>query len=231
MTDIAILKYFVPIYQITIWPVCRLLLFIFGNLKVSGIENLKDIQSGVILAANHTTAMDPVIIRTAMPFWGYHKATYAVSLTKENYDTFWGRLLYGGWFFKIIGAWPAFRKTGDYKKSFKYHIYLLNNKKAVIIFPEGGRNKLSKPMDKKPKPGLIHLSLLTNTPIIPISIKGQAGLNPLSFFLRKHRMSVHFHQPIKPEDLKEKYPDLKAEEKSDGSIRAVKEIMDNIYKI
>ncbi|HDQ16706.1 MAG TPA: 1-acyl-sn-glycerol-3-phosphate acyltransferase [Candidatus Vogelbacteria bacterium] len=194
-----ILKYFPPIYQMIIWPICRLLLNYFCYLKISGVENLKDIKSGIILASNHTTGLDPVIIRSALPWWGFHKATYAVSLTKENYHTFWGRIFFGGWFFKIAGGWPAYRKTGDYNKTFVHHIELLNNKRAVIIFPEGRRNWTGEKI--KAKPGISHLAEITQAPILPILIEGQRGINLWRFFTRQHKISIYFGQPIKIEDI------------------------------
>lgn len=218
-----ILKYIPPIYQMIIWPICRCLLVFFCFFKVEGIDNLKNVKTGIILASNHTTGLDPVIIRTAMPWWGYHRATYAVSLTKENYHTFWGRIFFGGWFFKIIGAWPAYRKTGNYEKTFFHHIKLLNDNRAIIIFPEGGRNWTEEKM--KAKPGISHLADITEAPIIPTLIEGQRGINPWRFFTRKNKIGVYFGQPLKIGDILNKLND------EDKHTMAAEKIMETVFNL
>lgn len=202
---LSLFKYTAPIVQMTIWPLCRGSLNFFCHLKITGLENIKDLDSRYIVASNHNTALDPIVIRSSMPFWGKQKALYATSLTKNYYNPGLDRLFYGGFIFNITGAFPIYKGTGDYEKAFKNHISLLKSDKAVLIFPTGTRVKDGNKEEEIPRPGIIYLAEITDSPIIPVSITGQVGINFRRFIGRKHRIKIHFGKPIYFEELKNKF--------------------------
>ena len=197
---------FIALYlaQSLVWPFLWLAWKIFLHIKVVGLENLTHLQWPAIFAANHTTELDPLILpaRSISPLDpALHMAF--VSAERSFYQREErGRLrskLYGGNIFHLFGAYPAKRGVNNYHLALLKHIQFLNAGCNVAIFPEGKITKTGQ--FSQAKGGVIHLSLATGAPIIPVSIIGHYGLTPRSFFLRKHTVVVRYGMPIYCEDL------------------------------
>lgn len=196
--------------------------YLFCDFKVSGIENLDKLEeenSGIILASNHASELDPITIGIAMNFISKLRPLYYVAREKEFYrDTVLGRFLYGGVFFKLCGAYPAFPGKHDYAFALSYHLIFLRNKKTVCIFPEGKRNDGFGVID--PKGGIGYLADSTDSIIIPAHIRGTRHASFFKFITGKMKISVVFGKPIYPNDL----------EKSEYKKNA-KMVMDKVYKL
>jgi hypothetical protein len=70
-----------------------------------------------------------------MPFIMPIMPMYYVSLTKEHYQNErfgWRKYFYGGIFFKILGAYPAYKGIRDFQASLINHIELLENGNAAV---------------------------------------------------------------------------------------------------
>src|SRR5712692_8791791 len=97
------------ILQRLIWIPIRLLLAVFCSLEIKGIENIKDIKSNVIIASNHSSELDSVIIAASLPFFSRHLPLFFTSREKEFYkDMGWEKIIYGGTFFKMWGTHRAY---------------------------------------------------------------------------------------------------------------------------
>ena len=71
----------------------------------------------------------------------------------------------------------------------------------MCIYPEGTRNKTGQPL-KSFHDGAFRLALLTGKSIIPAMIFNSRKVNPPSkgFFLLPYRLSMHFLEPMAPEE-------------------------------
>ena len=121
-----------------------------------GLENIPK-EKGFILAGNHTSYLDPILIASSLK----HEVRF---FAKDS--------LYKGIkkpLFKSLGIIPVNRKIKD-KNALNEGIRLLNNNEIIGIFPEGTINRTNKIiMDFKF--GAVKMSYETKKPIIPFSIK------------------------------------------------------------
>ena len=159
---------------------------IFFRLKVEGkkelIQKLKEYrkqEKGILFAPNHISEIDVLMVRFAMPFIIPIMPMYYVSMTRDHYQDAkfgWRKYFYGGTFFKLLGAYSAYLGIRDYQASLINHIELLENGKAVCIFPEGKMGmETFKPGEAKG--GVGFLAEHTHTDIIPVQLKGLRNIN------------------------------------------------------
>ncbi|MEX0652336.1 MAG: lysophospholipid acyltransferase family protein [Candidatus Paceibacterota bacterium] len=165
--------------QVSKFPT-RLFFKVFHNLDIQGLENLKSLEkSGVILASNHISDWDPVLISATLPVWSPHMPLFFVSREKTFYEDdgteSLGKIkqyIYGGAFFRLMGAYPAVGGIKDYEKSLHHHLSILNENKTVCIFPSGKIRTGEKDLDKT-KGGVGFLAQKTGRTVIPVGIKRQ----------------------------------------------------------
>jgi len=151
------------------------LLKIFFNFKIKGKEVLPK-NKPFILASNHLSNLDPIVLGAACPF-------RLVYLAKE--ELFKNRLF--AIFIKRLGAIPVKRETQDIK-TLRLAIKILQNK-PIVIFPQGRR---SKNYDEF-KSGIGLIWRKTNAPVIAAKIYGtDKAMPPRSKFLRLANISVIF---------------------------------------
>jgi 1-acyl-sn-glycerol-3-phosphate acyltransferase len=136
----------------------RLFFKFFFRIEVDGIENIP--QNGpLIFASNHISNYDPPAI---MSFVYLKRKDIHVVAKKE---LFTNPLV--GYFLKKMGAIPIDRKNPQIS-SIKKSIEILNQKKSLLIFPEGTRKKENK--DIEVKDGISFIAYKTNSKILPLKI-------------------------------------------------------------
>jgi 1-acyl-sn-glycerol-3-phosphate acyltransferase len=125
---------------------------------VQGTENIP--QNGpLIFASNHISNYDPPAI---MSFVYLKRKDIHVVAKKE---LFTNPLV--GYFLKKMGGIPIDRKNPQIS-SIKKSIEILNQKKSLLIFPEGTRKKENK--DIEVKDGISFIAYKTNSKILPLKI-------------------------------------------------------------
>ncbi len=167
---------------------------------VAEIEKAKEKGRGILLAANHTNELDGPFIRTFLPLRLFSDPMYYVAMTSEHYNKSvfdWRRYAYGGWLFKILGAFPAYKGMKDYQVSLVNHIELLEQQKIVCIFPEGRINRDPKILSEA-RGGIGFLADFTSTDIIPVKIEGIAHLPWGKALLGKRPLIRITYKPIMP---------------------------------
>lgn len=186
--------------QTILWPFLRLPLHWSGSIRITGKENVKGHKSGAIFAANHGSQLDPFLVpATLNPFSSLMPMHY-VSRTRDFYKVRGLiRYLYGGFAFKIFGAYPAIPKIKDYEKMLPHHIDLLLRGKSVCIFPEGKLNPSG--ILGQGQLGTAYLLWRTGRPIIPTAIYGHEGMGSREFFARKHKIVVSYGPPITRDEI------------------------------
>jgi len=194
----------VLVIRFILWFPAQFLLRFLLRMEVVGRKNIENVSNGrVIFVANHSNEMDPYAFQYALPFFSKFVPLYFVSLPSKYYpSTQYGlrSLLYGGLFFRLMGAYPVYKGLNDFGKALMNHFAILEKNHPVLIFPEGAMNKDG---DIGPaRPGFIYLAKKTHATIVPVRIEGTAGLSPKAVFSRKRKIKITFGEPIGCEELK-----------------------------
>ena len=148
---------------------CKLLY----RIEINGLENVPK-EGAVILCANHVSLLDAVLINCFTP----RKTRY---LAKEELNKFYLRPFIK--LYKIIMVKRDAKDLSAIKESLK----ALKSNDCLVIFPEGTRKGLEK-NNGQMKNGATYLAIKTQTPIIPIGIKGSMKLFS--------KIVVNFGKPI-----------------------------------
>ncbi|KND49180.1 MAG: hypothetical protein AB203_02170 [Parcubacteria bacterium C7867-008] len=187
-------SFFPSLLQRIAWLPLRILFSWFGSLQVKGIENLQISKGPIIIASNHVSELDPLLIVASIPFFSRHLPLFYVSRVKGQYGKGLRNLVYGGLLFKMLGAYPAYTGLHNYEEALRHHIQILESGGSVGIFPMGGI--VLKGTDQKPKGGVVYLSQSTRAQIVPVSIKGLEGITIKQFFRVRPKILVTYGKPI-----------------------------------
>ncbi len=146
------------------WRIAWLLTYPWAKfllrLRVEGREYIKNLgkKTGIIIAANHTSNFDPLILG-----WAVGQEIYF--LAKEElfrYRPF-------AWLIRFWNALPVARWGFD-SGAIRRCSHLLRQRKILIIFPEGTRSKIGEL--GRFKPGVAMLALLNQVPVVPCYVSG-----------------------------------------------------------
>lgn len=148
-------------------PVCVFLqkgtLRLFADWKVSGRENVPP-MGPLIIVANHQSNFDPSLLACSVP-------RTIRFLAKEN--------IFGNpiarWFLYNYGAFPVDREGMDVA-AYRWARERLSHDQALVLFPEGTRNRGSMGPAKS---GVTRLALQTQAPILPVGITGTEHIGGL----------------------------------------------------
>ena len=188
--------YFLPpiMTQWVIRLVTKALFLCFCNLKVQGLKNLDGYRGPLIFVSNHSSEWDGPLIRTVMPMISRFTPMFYVSMSKKFYtNSGWRKHLYGGTFFKLVGAYPVYYGLKNYEKSLQNHIHILRDGGSIAIFPEGRASQTGEVKDFKV--GAVVLAHLKNVPIVPVFIKDMYKLTRKEFLSRKRHVIIKFGAP------------------------------------
>lgn len=177
-----------------------LFLFIF-RIKTVGKENV--IDGGAILAGNHSSNWDPVLVAVTCP--------RSLAFMAKS-ELFKNKVF--GFILKKMGAFPVSRGKGDIG-AVKTALTILKNEKLMIMFPEGTRVKKNEKIE--PKPGVVMISTHSKVPVIPVNISGS--------FKWMSKITVTYGTPIY---LDEYYDEKLTIEKMQSLSNS---IMANIYSL
>jgi 1-acyl-sn-glycerol-3-phosphate acyltransferase len=145
--------------------------------RVSGRHNVP-VTGGVILAANHVSLADPPLVGCFAPRPIHY-------LAKEELFRPPGF----GWLIRQVNAIPLKRGAGDVG-ALRTAQKILKAGGAVILFPEGTRQKSGRFGPARPGVGL--LAALAKVPVVPVYVGGSQGLRRLA------RLQVAYGQPLPP---------------------------------
>ncbi|MBF0489187.1 MAG: 1-acyl-sn-glycerol-3-phosphate acyltransferase [Candidatus Omnitrophica bacterium] len=162
-------------------------------------------KGAYILASNHISNLDPVILGISTPRRLHFLA---------KAELFKSPLM--GWWMKKLWAFPIKRGEGDFG-ALKKTLHFLKEGYPVLLFPEGTRRLDDKPLPPQAGAGLV--ALKSKVPIVPVYVKDSNKAMPpgAKFFTRTH-VTVTYGKPF---DVTE-CPSYEA---------ASQKILDEIYKI
>ena len=196
-----------PLYHfvaIVSWPVLRGLY----RLEASGLERLPP-QGGFVLAANHTSSLDPWLL--GLPLWPERQLFFMGKV--ELFNPVLGPLLRAG------GAFPVRRGEGDVE-AIETAVRICKEGRIVAMFPEGTRQVkgLRKKFEHRPRTGSARIALGARVPLVPAATKGTDRLSRLT------KLKVAYGDPVPLDDLETMAP-------RDAQQAATDRLMERIYAL
>lgn len=160
------------------WAICGFFLKTVRRMEIRGAGNIP-LRGGLVLASNHRSYWDPVVIGCAMP-----KTRQIFFMAKH--ELFKIPLL--GPVITALGAFPVKREGAD-RKAIRTALDHLAEGRVVGIFPEGTRSKGDDMLE--PHMGAAMLSARTGSPVLPVAVIGTRG-----FF---GKVKIVFGTPMTPD--------------------------------
>lgn len=162
------------------WWVARGLCFLLFRLKSEGQRGIPA-EGGVILASNHASYVDPVLI-------GVATSRVLSYVTKREFFTvpLLGRLVHA------LNAIPIDRGKRD-RQGLVAIERRLKQGWAMFLSPEGTRNKSGRLLT--PKPGVGMLSRRTGVPVVPVYVHGTRNVWRSAVGL--DRVVIRFGAPLR----------------------------------
>lgn len=157
------------------------------GLEVRGLENVPR-EGGCILAANHSSLLDPPLLGCAIRWRVVHY------LAK---DALFRGLL--GWLLPRLGTVPLDRSRGDVA-ALRRAIGILQNGGALGLFPEGTRS--SDGRLQPAKSGVGFLVARARVPVVPAWLRGTREALPKGARWPRFRpVAVEYGRPITPDEI------------------------------
>jgi 1-acyl-sn-glycerol-3-phosphate acyltransferase len=156
---------------------------IWHGLKIVNSDKVPR-DSGVIVASNHISHLDPPAVGIAIP---------RISRFVAKDELFHQFFL--SWFFPRVGVIPI-KRGGGGKDMLDKAADVLKEGGLITMFPEGTRSKTGHP--GRPRTGMIVLAAMADVPIVPARISGSYDcMPPGSLIPLPGRIQVVFGDPIK----------------------------------
>ncbi|MDK2822546.1 MAG: 1-acyl-sn-glycerol-3-phosphate acyltransferase [Clostridia bacterium] len=156
----------------------RLILFFLAKVEVKNIDRIP-IQDPVLLACNHLSFWDPVILGVFLP----RKLHF---MAKEELF----KIFLVGSVIRRVGTFPVKRGAAD-RNAIRESIKILKEGKVLCIFPEGTRSKTGELLDFQP--GITLIAQKGSASIIPIGIK---GTNKILSSIIPAKIQVNIGEPL-----------------------------------
>jgi len=166
------------------WRFSRLFCLVWHRLEIVGRHRVPG-SGPVILAANHTTALDPLIIQA-----GSRRRVRWVMLTQYRF-----RLLEPIW--RSIEPIALERNGADISK-IRQIVDTLKQGEVVGLFPEGGLQRTQRELGQM-EPGIGMIAKRSGATIVPVWIQGTPLRNSMILhLLQPSRSTVTFGEPYRP---------------------------------
>ncbi len=201
-----------PLVQLTLWLINFYGRFWCGVRRVGPCT--LPVEGPAIVAANHSTGIDPIMILTCSP-----RRTISFLVERKFYGNPVLRF-----FMKMVHCIPVSRDRPE-KSALGECLRALDQGRVLGIFPHG---RFAVPGEPPPplKPGIGAIALKTGVPVIPVHISG-TRFSPavLGAFLLRHKVRVRFGRPVDLSDLRQgrrtREQDLEAAERIMAAVHAL----------
>jgi len=163
---------------------CAVFLKTVFRLSSAGYENIPE-SGPMIVVANHTSYLDPPALAVGCK----RKMSF---MAKEELF----KLPVLGNIFKLLSAYPVDRKKIDIR-AFRISLKLLNQGKAVALFPEGTRHRMGHKKLGQLHTGAAYLAIKLKVPLIPAGISGtDKVIREGKYLPRTSKVFVNIGKPI-----------------------------------
>lgn len=159
--------------------------------NVEGLDRLENIETPVVLAANHSSHLDTFLMLSVLPRRFRHRLVVAAA-ADYFFDKRWKAALSSF----ALAAVPI-ERTRISRRSSELPNELLADGWSILIYPEGGRTP-----DGWTQPftgGAAYLAIKAGVPLVPVYISGTADALPRGARrFQPGRTSVTFGKPVRP---------------------------------
>jgi 1-acyl-sn-glycerol-3-phosphate acyltransferase len=176
------------------------LMDLYTRPRVYGRDVFSRLPHPVILVANHSSHLDTPTILRALPLkWRQRTAVAAAA------DYFYKKRAVANAVALIFNTVPLMRQGGGVNNGATEHVdRLIDQRWNLLMFPEGTRSRSGRL--GKMRSGAAAIAQAHGIPIVPIYLKGTHDAMPPGrnwpsrrhFIARRHRVEVHFGEPIWP---------------------------------
>lgn len=154
--------------------------------RLRGRENVP--SGGAVLAGNHVSYLDPVLIWSGAPRPVHFMAKVEL----------WKQRLLGAALDRLL-AFPVHRGAADRTALSRAH-ELLTSGQLVGIFPEGTRQSARDGRLGEASEGVAFIALRAGVPVVPVGIAGTEKALPRGARVpRFPRVTIVFGEPVQPE--------------------------------
>jgi 1-acyl-sn-glycerol-3-phosphate acyltransferase len=159
------------------------ILIVWTKRDWSGIANIPA-EGGAILAVNHMSEFDPLVVAHFVYDAGRWPQILAKSSLFENPVL--------GYLLRAVRQIPVYRGTADAAKSLVAAVAAVRAGDAVVIYPEGTTPKSGDLWPRRGKTGVARLFLQTGAPVVPIVTWGAQQV----FDPRTRKFRVRLGTPV-----------------------------------
>jgi long-chain acyl-CoA synthetase len=175
-----------------LWAVNYMLMRVLFRLQVRGVEHVLD-RSGMIIAPNHTSYLDALILSAALGLRGLRR-TYWAGWTGVVFSSPLGR------FISRIAQTVPIDSDRAVVSSLAYAAAVLRRGERLIWFPEGQRSKTGRLLPFKPGIGMLVEHFQVD--VAPVFIKGTYEAMPTGVIVpRLKPVTVVFARPLAAHEL------------------------------
>jgi 1-acyl-sn-glycerol-3-phosphate acyltransferase len=163
-------------------------LLLLTRRRWSGFEHVPQ-HGGVILAANHISHVDPLLLGDAVVFSTRRPPRFLAKSTLFKGNGLVGRTMRGA---KQI---PVHRNTADASLALKDAVDALHAGEMILIYPEGTVSRDPGKWPMKARTGVARLALLSGAPVVPVAQWGAQEIldsyrTPGLHLLPRHTIAV-----------------------------------------
>lgn len=185
-----------PAYRIAVvllWPFLRTAV----SWDIRGTEQLTEEDRGVIVAANHLSWFDPLVVSYAL--WRADRPPRFLAKEPLFRVPVIGRIIRGA------GQIPVYRETKDAANAIRDALTALANGECVAVYPEGTMTRDPELWPMSAKTGAVRMALLSGSPLLPMAQWGPQDV--MAPYVKEFRilprktMHVRVGRPIDLEDL------------------------------
>jgi len=163
---------------------CLIYLKVVFRLSSTGYENISK-NGPMITVANHASYLDAPALAVAFKRQLFFMA-------KEELF----KLPILGIIFRGLSAFPVDRKKIDIR-AFRTSLKLLNQGKAIALFPEGTRHRIGHKKLGQLHTGAAYLAIKSKVPLIPVGISGtDKAIQEGKYLPRLSKIFVNIGKPI-----------------------------------
>jgi 1-acyl-sn-glycerol-3-phosphate acyltransferase len=168
--------------------VAKLVLALYRT-RIVGAENVPS-EGGYIVAGNHVSYLDPVLLWCAAP-----RPTHFIAKA-ELFDA-----PVVGWVISRVWAIPIKRATAD-REAIGRATALLKHGEPVGIFPEGTRQGPGVTVKAaEAHSGVAFIAARADAPVVPVGISGTERALPRGAWLpRFPQVTIRYGEPVRPEE-------------------------------
>jgi 1-acyl-sn-glycerol-3-phosphate acyltransferase len=192
--------------------------YLVGRFRVTGREAVPRLGP-VLVCSNHASTIDPPLLPAFLPradSWSMAKAEWFVGTGPTS------------WLFRSYHAFPIVRHSPD-RRGLKRALRVLQERGALIIYPEGHRVESGGLIAAEPGAGFI--ARTTGAPVLPVALVGTRDCFPRgAHWPRRARVEVRFGPCIRILDRRPDGRRVENQEGADAIMLAVAELLPPEYR-